>query len=66
VSVPESAAHCSVCGSKDLSFGYGFAGGGLGGYTFCLDCDLMITKELKDEGDCFNGIQERMEQESHG
>ena len=57
---------CPVCSSTDLSFGYGFAGGGLGGYTFCLGCDLMITKERTDEGDCFNGIQERAESSSHG
>jgi len=57
--VNERAGECPVCGSHDLSFGYGFAGGGLGGYTFCVDCDTMITKERTDEGDCFNGIVER-------
>lgn len=61
VTATESATKCPVCGSSDLSFGYGFAGSGLGGYTVCLDCDLMITKEIKDPGDCFNGIQERAE-----
>lgn len=53
-------AKCPACGGE-TSFGYGFAGGGLGGYTFCLDCDQMISKERTDEGDCFNGIAERAE-----
>jgi hypothetical protein len=51
---------CPLCGGE-TSFGYGFAGGGLGGYTFCLDCDTLLTKHRTDEGDCLNGILERAE-----
>ena len=57
----ESADKCPICGGTDLSFGYGFAGGGLGAYTFCLDCDEILSKDRDDPGDCFNGIQERGE-----
>ncbi len=57
----ENADVCPLCGSRDLSFGYGFAGGGLGGYTLCLNCDGILTKHRTDEGDCLNGIIEREE-----
>lgn len=57
----ESADRCPICGSTNLSFGYGFAGGGLGAYTFCCDCDEILTKTRDDEGDCLNGIIERGE-----
>jgi hypothetical protein len=34
---------CGLCGSESLYSGYGFAGGyGLGGYTFCLECDSVL------------------------
>lgn len=59
----ESDRACPVCGGSDLSYGYGFAGGGLGAYNFCVDCDTIISKTRDDEGDCFNGIVERSESE---
>lgn len=46
--------HCPVCGSHELSFGYGLAYGGLGPYTFCVDCDTLISKHVTDHGECFN------------
>lgn len=49
----EESAACPVCGGE-LTFCYGFAGGGLGPYTMCLDCDRIITKERKDPGECFH------------
>ena len=54
----ESSTRCPVCGGSNLSFGYGFAGGGLGGYTFCLDCDEILTKHRTDMGECLHGISE--------
>lgn len=50
-------ARCPVCGGE-LTFGYGFAGGGLGAYTFCLDCDRIITKERTDPGECLHSLEE--------
>lgn len=47
---------CPVCGGE-LTFGYGFAGRGLGGYTICLDCDRIITKERTDPGQCLDGVE---------
>lgn len=51
---------CPVCGGE-TTFGYGFAGGGLGPYTFCLDCDALIDKMRTGSGDCWNGMLEREE-----
>lgn len=33
---------CENCGSQDHVVGYGFAGGGLGSYTICLNCDEVL------------------------
>lgn len=44
----DSADKCPICGCTDLSFGYGFAGGGLGVYTLCLGCDEILTKTRDD------------------
>lgn len=46
-------ARCPFCGSERLTFGYGFAGGGLGSWTACLDCSRIIAKERSDEAGCF-------------
>lgn len=54
----ESADRCPCCGSVDLTFGYGLAFGGLGGYTLCLDCGETLTKHRTDAGVCFNGLPE--------
>jgi len=43
---------CPACGGE-VTFGYGFAGGRLGGYTICLDCGQIVTKERTDPGECF-------------
>jgi len=51
--VSEDDGRCPVCGGE-MSSGYGFAGGGgIGGYTFCLDCDLMVTKQVDVPGESF-------------
>lgn len=48
---PEDA-RCPVCGSGDLAFGYGFAGGGgIGDYTMCLDCCRIIAKHVREPGE---------------
>lgn len=57
---------CPFCGGDNMASGYGFAGGGLGGYTFCLDCDEMLVKHRDDPSDCFNGIVERAGGEPEG
>ncbi len=49
-------AECPVCGGE-VTFGYGLAGGGLGGYTFCLDCGRIITKERTDPGECLHDLE---------
>lgn len=49
-------ARCLQCGSENLSFGYGFAGGGgIGAYGFCLDCDFQIHKHVDVPGKCLHG-----------
>lgn len=46
---------CPQCGGDSLSFGYGFAGGGgIGEYTFCLDCDCLTTKHVTEPGSCLH------------
>lgn len=52
----ESEAECPVCSSTDLSFGYGFAGGGFGPYTVCLDCGQLICKTQSDPGQCMDHV----------
>lgn len=43
---------CSVCGSTELTFGYGFAGGGgIGSYVICLGCDRIIAKQVDVPGE---------------
>lgn len=55
MTVDTDAKRCPECGSSNLSFGYGFAGGGgIGGYTFCVDCDCMIDKHVETAGSCLN------------
>jgi hypothetical protein len=50
---------CPNCGSEQLSFGYGFAaGGGIGAYRFCLDCDLTVDKHVDVPGQCLHGLRE--------
>lgn len=45
---------CSVCGSAELTFGYGFAGGGgIGSYVICLGCDRIIAKHVEVPGESF-------------
>ena len=42
---------CGVCGSGDVSMGYGFAGGGgLGGYIFCDNC-CTVLDFMEDRSD---------------
>ena len=48
-------SRCPNCGGE-MTFGYGFAGGGLGPYTICLDCGGIITKHRTDPGECFHGV----------
>jgi hypothetical protein len=51
--VGEDDGRCPVCGGE-MSFGYGLAGGGgIGAYTFCLDCDLVVTKQVDVPGESF-------------
>jgi hypothetical protein len=33
---------CPKCGSRDNYTGYGFAAGGLGGYTLCNACGVTL------------------------
>jgi hypothetical protein len=33
---------CPKCGSNEHTTGYGFAGGPLGGYTFCDGCSVLL------------------------
>ena len=33
---------CPDCGSVENYHGYGFAAGGLGGYTMCLECGKTL------------------------
>lgn len=44
---------CPFCGSEEVYLGYGFAGGPLGFYEVCLNCDKFLEvypdKELIDE-----------------
>lgn len=48
-------ARCPKCGSENLSFCYGFAGGGgIGPSTFCLDCDFQISKHVTEPGQCLH------------
>lgn len=50
---PEDAL-CPICGGADLAFGFGLAGGGgIGDYTMCLDCDLIIAKHVRVPGESF-------------
>ena len=35
---------CPKCGGQ-LTFGYGLAGGGIGSYWMCLDCDFFEKKQ---------------------
>jgi hypothetical protein len=36
---------CGLCGSSDLTAGYGLAGGGgIGGYNFCNGCQRILDK----------------------
>lgn len=48
-------APCPVCGGE-LTFGFGFAGGGFGHYSLCLDCNRIITKHRTDSGECFDRV----------
>ena len=50
----EAEARCPICGGANLTFGYGFAGGGLGPYTICLDCDCIVAKHRTEQGTVFN------------
>jgi hypothetical protein len=47
---------CPLCGSKNITSGYGYAGGPLGAYTFCDDHNELIeyTPDLEglDEEEC--------------
>lgn len=46
-------ARCGVCGGE-LTFGYGFAGGGgIGPYAICLDCDRIVVKHVEVPGESF-------------
>lgn len=48
----EDGDHCSVCGSAELTFGYGFAGGGgIGHYVMCLGCERIIAKQVDVPGE---------------
>lgn len=36
---------CGLCGSSDLTAGYGLGGGGgIGGYNFCNGCQRILDK----------------------
>ena len=50
-SVKSENPPCPKCGGTDLHYGYGFAAGGLGSYTICLDCDETIERALDSEAD---------------
>jgi hypothetical protein len=44
--VPEydDSLSCPHCGSNDKHTGYGMIGGGMGPYTLCANCGMLISK----------------------
>lgn len=39
-----SSDRCPKCLSTNLEMGYGRAGGGIGPYTYCASCGVVVTK----------------------
>lgn len=39
---------CPYCFSYNTDYGYGMAGGGLGTYSFCLDCNGPVFNKVQD------------------
>ena len=39
-----SAERCPKCLSTDLEMGYGLAGGGMGPYSYCSKCGIVVNK----------------------
>jgi hypothetical protein len=46
---PRGDGLCPKCGSSNLGEGYGLAGGGVGSYQYCDDCDWFY--KTQDPGD---------------
>ena len=44
----ERGPACPKCGGANIGFGYGLAGGGMGAYEYCEDCD-WFEKHLDPE-----------------
>lgn len=66
MSAPDDA-RCPKCGSESLGFGYGFAGaGGIGAYSFCLECDFQIDKHVDVPGKCLHEADPDMEKRPRG
>lgn len=42
---------CPKCGSHEIHDGYGFAAGGIGAYTMCLDCGEILASVQDPEYD---------------
>ena len=38
------SARCPKCLSTDLEMGYGLAGGGIGPYSYCPRCEIVVDK----------------------
>jgi hypothetical protein len=39
-----SSVRCPKCLSTNLEMGYGLAGGGVGPYSYCPTCGIVVTK----------------------
>ena len=44
---------CPICGGK-VALGFGFAGGGLGCYTYCDNCQKVVSKSVEPEDGGFD------------
>lgn len=45
----EDGVTCPKCGAKEVSMGYGLAGGGIGPYEACDACDWFAKRQDPDE-----------------
>ena len=39
---------CATCGSNTET-GYGLAGGGMGVYTYCVKCGVVVSKSIEPD-----------------
>lgn len=48
----DESLSCPHCGSNDKHTGYGMIGGGIGPYTLCANCGVLISKSQDSEAMC--------------